>query len=115
MERNYARMGVETMEQTAPELEMIQIERLAEKVKALVDMLQRARTELETAKQDNAALREELVTLREASDTAGAARAAEIDRLRDEREAIRERVQRMLGQIETIGVTLADRDAFNEA
>lgn len=103
------------MEETAPGFDMTQIERLAEKVKALVDVLQRTRTELETAQADNAALRAELAALREQSDTAGAARAAEIDRLQDEREAIRERVQRMLGQIETIGVTLADRDAFNEA
>ena len=103
------------MTESEQALDVAQVERLAVKVKGLIDLLERTRTELEAANQEKAALRGELDGLREKLEGASAERTAEVERLLAERGQIRERVQRMLGQIETIGAALEDEEALTEA
>ena len=103
------------MAESEQALDVAQVERLAVKVKGLIDLLERTRAELEAANREKAALRGELDGLREELEGAGAERAAEVERLLAERDQIRERVQRMLGQIETIGAALEDEEALTEA
>ena len=103
------------MAESEQALDVAQVERLAEKVKGLIDLLQRTRAELEAANQEKVALRGELDGLREKMEGASSEREAEVERLLAEREQIRERVQRMLGQIETIGASLEDEEALTEA
>lgn len=97
-------------EEAEQALDVVQVERLATKVKGLIDLLERTRAALDEANRENAGLRGELEGLREQVEGASAARADEVDRLLSEREQIRERVQRMLGQIETIGASLEDEE-----
>lgn len=103
------------MAESEQALDVAQVERLAVKVKGLIDLLERTRAELEAANQEKVALRGELDGLREQMEGASSERAAEVERLLAEREQIRERVQRMLGQIETIGASLEDEEALAEA
>ena len=103
------------MEESAQALDIAQVERLAAKVKGMIDLLERTRTALEATNEENAALRGELDGLREQMEGVSSARAAEVDQLLAERDQIRERVQRMLGQIETIGAALEDEEALAEA
>ena len=103
------------MTESEQALDVAQVERLAVKVKGLIDLLERTRAELEAANQEKAALRGELDGLRDKLEGASAERAAEVERLLAERGQIRERVQRMLGQIETIGAALEDEEALTEA
>jgi regulator of replication initiation timing len=103
------------MDESAQALDLAQIERLAEKVKGLIDQLERTRSALAEASQENASLRREVDALRAQVEHAGAAQAAELQRLAEEREQIRERVQRMLLQIETIGASLEDQETLSEA
>lgn len=103
------------MAESEQALDVAQVERLAVKVKGLIDVLERTRAELEAANREKAALRGQLDGLREELEGAGAARAAEVDRLLGERDQIRERVERMLGQIEAIGASLEDEEALAEA
>ena len=102
------------MEQSEQALDVAQVERLAVKVKGLIDLLERTRAELEAANQEKAALRGELDGLREQMEGASSERAAEVEGLLAEREQIRVRVQRMLGQIEAIGASLEDEEALSE-
>lgn len=77
------------------------IDRLEEKIKLLVQMVTRLRSEQEKAADDNARLVQEIDMLR--SRIAGAQGAqAELDALRGERDAIRNRVSEMLTQLESI-------------
>ena len=103
------------MAESEQALDVAQVERLAVKVKGLIDLLERTRAELEAANQEKVALRGELDGLREQMEGASSERAAEVEGLLAEREQIRVRVQRMLGQIETIGATLEDEEALSEA
>lgn len=103
------------MAESEQALDVAQVERLAVKVKGLIDLLERTRAELEAANQEKVALRGELDGLREQMEGASAEREAEVERLLAERDQIRERVQRMLGQIETIGASLEDEEALTEA
>lgn len=100
------------MNESEQALDLVQIERLAEKVKGLIDQLEQSRAALAQADAQNAALQREVEELREHAASTGAAQAAETERLLAEREQIRERVQRMLQQIETIGASLEDQEAF---
>ena len=102
------------MEASEQALDVAQVERLAVKVKGLIDLLERTRAELEAANRDKAALRGELDGLREQMEGASSERAAEVEGLLAEREQIRVRVQRMLGQIEAIGASLEDEEALSE-
>lgn len=103
------------MAESEQALDVAQVERLAVKVKGLIDLLERTRAELEAANQEKVALRGELDGLREQMEGASSERAAEVEGLLAEREQIRVRVQRMLGQIETIGASLEDEEALSEA
>ena len=79
------------------------IERLAEKVRDLVGVLERTRGELSQAIEDNARLSREAEQLR--SDLASAASTnAEVSSLLAEREQIRTRVGEMLEQLDEISV-----------
>ena len=77
------------------------IDRLEEKVKLLVNVVTRLRTEQAQAAQEHARLTQELDALRaRLADVQGA--NAELDALRHERETIRQRVADMLSHLETL-------------
>ena len=77
------------------------IDRLEEKIKLLVDMVTRLRTEQDKAADENARLVQEIDTLRaRLADADGA--SAELSALRDERDVIRTRVADMLSQLESL-------------
>lgn len=79
------------------------IDRLEEKVRALVGMIDRLRAESAQAAEENARLSRELDTMRarlaEAEGT-----GAELNALREERDLIRNRVSEMLDQIESLNL-----------
>ena len=77
------------------------IDRLEEKVKLLVELIAKLRTEQEKTAEENARLAHEIEGLRERLVDAEAA-GAEIGALRDERETIRTRVTEMLQQLDAI-------------
>lgn len=83
----------------ARSIDLEPIDRLEEKVKLLVAMVTRLRTEHAKALDDNLRLTQELEALRgrlsDADDMSG-----ELSTLRDERELIRSRVSEMLQQLE---------------
>jgi regulator of replication initiation timing len=79
------------------------IERLAEKVRDLVGVLERTRAELSQAIEDNASLSREAEQLRSALSNAESANA-EVSNLLAEREQIRTRVGEMLEQLDEISV-----------
>jgi hypothetical protein len=77
------------------------IDRLEDKIKLLVQMVTRLRSEQVKAADDNARLVQEIEMLRVR--IAGAqGTQAELDALRSERDAIRNRVAEMLSQLESI-------------
>lgn len=79
------------------------IDRLEEKVRLLVGMIDRLRAETARAAEDNARLARELDALRgrlAAADASG----AEMTALREERDLIRARVGEMLQQIEALNL-----------
>jgi regulator of replication initiation timing len=77
------------------------IDRLEEKIKLLVNMVTRLRSEQTDAINDNARLTGELETLRaRLADAHGV--NAELDALRNERDAIRHRVAEMLSHLEAL-------------
>lgn len=79
------------------------IDRLEEKLKMLVGVIDRLRSESQKAAEDNARLSREIETLRarvsEAEGTSG-----ELSALREERELVRSRVSDMLQQIEALNL-----------
>lgn len=77
------------------------IERLAEKVQALVGLLERTRAELAQTSEDNGRLTTELTTLRERL-SAAQNEGAEVKTLLAERGQIQARVSEMLTQLEAI-------------
>jgi regulator of replication initiation timing len=77
------------------------IDRLEEKIKLLVQLVTRLRGDQAKAAEDNARLVQEIDTLRaRVADAQGV--HAELDALRGERDAIRNRVAEMLSQLESI-------------
>jgi len=82
-------------------LELDPIDRLEEKVKLLVQMVTRLRGEQAEAADDNARLAQEIEMLR-ARIAGSQGTQAELDALREERDAIRSRVAEMLSQLESI-------------
>jgi regulator of replication initiation timing len=79
------------------------IDRLEEKVRMLVDMIDRLRAENARAAQDNERLANELNMMRtRLSDAEGA--SVELKTLRDERDVIRTRVNEMLHQIDSLNL-----------
>jgi FtsZ-binding cell division protein ZapB len=79
------------------------IDRLEEKVKLLVDLLNRLRTEQSRTLEDNQRLSRELESLRARQADADAV-AAEAGSLREERDVIRSRVSEMLEQLEALNL-----------
>ena len=86
---------------TARTVDLDPIDRLEEKIKLLVGIVNRLRGDQERAVEENGRLAQEIDTLRarlmeaEGSDS-------ELEALRDERESIRQRVAEMLSQLEAI-------------
>lgn len=79
------------------------IDRLEQKVKQLVSMVDRLKAEQVRAADENQRLARELDTLRgrlAASDTV----ASELSNLKEERDVIRTRVEEILGQLEAINL-----------
>lgn len=91
------------MAKTAAGVEFDAIERLEDKVRKLVGVVEQTRTEHARLTAENKALGEELAELRKKLvDSEGT--AAEVIALRDERDQIRSRVTDMLAQIEALDV-----------
>jgi regulator of replication initiation timing len=79
------------------------IDRLEEKIKLLVGMVTRLRSDQARAADENVRLAQEIASLRaRLSDSEGT--SAEITALRDEREIIRTRVSDMLEQLEHLSL-----------
>ena len=91
------------MVKTVQTVDLEPIERLAEKVKGLVSLLQRTRAELEQTVQDNQRLKHEVESLSERLASAEN-EGAEMTSLVAEREQIRTRVYEMLEQLEGLNV-----------
>lgn len=83
--------------------ELEPIDRLEEKVRQLVAMIDRLRTEQTRTAEENLRLSRELEALR-ARTTEAEGSAAEMATLRQERELIRSRVAEMLEQIEALNL-----------
>ena len=82
-------------------LDVDPIDRLEEKVRMLVDVVTRLRADQAKAADDNARLAHEIETLHaRLADAQGT--SVELDALREEREAVRQRVAEMLTHLETI-------------
>jgi regulator of replication initiation timing len=84
-------------------VELEPIDRLEEKVKRLVAMVERMRTEQARAAEDNERLTREIETLR-ARVAAGETVSTELTTLKEERELIRTRVGEMLDQLEALNL-----------
>ena len=86
---------------TARSVDIDPIDRLEEKIKLLVDVVTRLRSDHAKAAEDNSRLAQEIQTLHaRLADAEG--HGSELDALRHEREAIRQRVAEMLSHLETI-------------
>ena len=88
------------MSETTQYVDLATVDRLAQKVTALVRILEQTRQELAETRADNERLNAELDALQERL-TVSQAEAAEMEMLRAEREQVRVRVSEMLDQLET--------------
>ena len=79
------------------------IDRLEEKVRLLVGMVDHMKAEQESAAQENQRLARELDAMR-ARLAAGESQAAELTSLKEERDKIRQRVGDMLEQLEALNL-----------
>ena len=84
-------------------IELEPIDRLEEKVKRLVSMVDRLKADQARAAEENARLAHELDTVRTRL-TASELQAAEVPTLKEERDIIRTRVSEMLGQLEALNL-----------
>jgi len=84
-------------------VELEPIDRLEEKVKRLVDMVDRMRAEQAHAADENQRLARELDAMRSRA-AASDSLAAELSSLKDERDVIRTRVTDMLEQLEALNL-----------
>lgn len=91
------------MVNTAQSLDLASIERLAEKVTALVQLLERTRRELTETTEDNSRLTNEVLALQERFQAAQR-EGADVQILLDEREQVRARVAEMLEQLEGLNL-----------
>ena len=91
------------MTNTAQSVDLETIERLAEKVRALVGLLERTRTELVQTTEDNGKLMQEVEALRKQLANAQTD-GAEVKTLLAEREQVRIRVSEMVDQLDAIGL-----------
>ncbi len=91
------------MPKTAQSVELDAIERLEDKVRRLVGVVEQLRADHARLTADNATMGDEVATLRKRLvDSEGA--SSEVVALREEREQIRARVSDMLAQIEAIEI-----------
>ena len=90
------------MVKTEAPLELKPIEQLAERVQSLVEVLGTTREELKMALDDNTRLSGEVEELRGKLQAAEEARETQVRELQSERDEIRDRITRMLEQIEEI-------------
>jgi FtsZ-binding cell division protein ZapB len=84
-------------------VELEPIDRLEEKVKLLVGMVERMKAEQARAAEDNQRLSRELDAMR-ARLASSEAIASELSSLKEERDVIRTRVTDMLGQLEALSL-----------
>jgi regulator of replication initiation timing len=84
-------------------VELEPIDRLEEKVKLLVNMVERLKAEQASAAEENQRLERELDTMR-ARLSAGESLASELNFLKEERDVIRTRVGEMLEQLEALNL-----------
>ena len=91
------------MVNTAQSLDLATIERLAGKVTALVQLLERTRSELTETTEDNSRLTNELAALQERFQAARR-EDDDVQALLDEREQVRARVAEMLEQLEGLNL-----------
>ena len=92
------------MVKTDAPLELKPIEQLAERVQSLIDVLGTTREELKLALDDNTRLSGEVEELRGRLQEVEAQQQSQTRELQSERDEIRERVTRMLEQIEEINL-----------
>lgn len=90
-----------TKQAVARAVDLEPIDRLEEKVGLLVNVVTRLRSEQAKAVEENARLAREIEALRSRLADAQTS-TAELDALRQERDAIRDRVAEMLSQLETL-------------
>jgi len=83
--------------------EVDSLDRLEDKIKRLVAMVDRMKTEQARAAEDNQRLKAEIETLRSRAAT-GESLSTEIAALKDERDVIRTRVSDMLSQLEALNL-----------
>lgn len=88
---------------TGQAIDVDQIERLVDKVKGLIALSERTRSELARAHEDNQRLQNEVESLRAQLEGAESA-SADLKNLMTEREQVRNRVEDLLQQLETIDV-----------
>ena len=88
---------------TARSLELEPIDRLEEKLKRLVGMVDRMRADQARAAEENQRLTREIEALRSRL-AAGENAASELSTLREERDLIRSRVGEMLEQLEALNL-----------
>ncbi len=86
---------------TSTSVELEPIDRLEEKLKLLVGVVERMKTEQTRAAEENQRLRTEVEQLRSRV-TAGESLSTELSALREERDLIRTRVGEMLEQLEAL-------------
>lgn len=89
------------MSDTAQYVDLATVDRLAQKVSGLVQILERTRQELAETRSDNERLNEEVGALRE-NLTATRRETEEVETLRAERDQVRTRVAEMLDRLETL-------------
>lgn len=92
------------MVKTEGPLELKPIEQLAERVQSLVEVLGTTREELKMALDDNTRLSGEVEELRGRLQAAEEAQESRTRELQSERDEIRDRITRMLEQIEEISL-----------
>jgi len=91
------------MAKTATRAELEPLDRLEEKVKRLVDMVDRMKVEQTHAAEENQRLAREIEAMRSRA-AASESLSAELTSLKDERDVIRTRVTDMLEQLEALNL-----------
>lgn len=92
------------MTKTEASVELRPIEQLAERVRSLIDVLGTTREELKLALDDNTRLSGEVEELRGRLQAAQEQQETQTRELQSERDEIRERITRMLEQIEELSL-----------
>lgn len=91
------------MAKTSSSIELEPIDRLEEKLKLLVGVVERLKAEQASAAAENKALQSEVESLR-ARVAAGETLSTELSSLREERDLIRNRVGEMLSQLDALDI-----------